>query len=103
MSSKVVNLGDLTSAVAGAAYGLWQDVDQGRQATIIVQGTYVATHSVEVSPDGINWVTAKCDNNVALQGLTVNYSATIRTLAPFIRARVTSFTSGTVSFRLIPL
>lgn len=103
MSSKVVNLGDLTATGAGAAYGLWQEADQGRHATIFVQGTFVATTHVEISHDGINWIPAKADNNTSLAGLTIAYCALIRTLAPFIRARLSSFTSGTVSFRLVPL
>lgn len=103
MSSKVVNLGDLTATGAGAAYGLWQEADQGRHATIFVTGTFVATTHIEISHDGVEWVAAKTDNNTSLANLTLAYTAVIRTLAPFIRGRLSSFTSGTVSFRLVPL
>lgn len=101
MSSKVISLGDFTSAVAGATVNLTAELDQGLDGCVFVYGTFVATIVVEVSPDATNWQQAKTDLNANLSA-TAPGAFALRTAGPFVRARCSAFTSGTASVRFSP-
>lgn len=69
--------------------------------SVYVWGTFVGTTSIEVSPDGTNWVTAKDRANAALSGITAPGVFNLVGTAFQIRTNCTAYTSGTIKSAVI--
>ena len=90
------------TAASGTGTGAEKQIAGGMldNATLHVYGGSTQTFSIEVSPDGTNWVTAKDTNGVALTGLIAGGSWNLRSCCYAIRRNVTAYTSGTNQFIL---
>lgn len=88
--SKIKLLNAVTATGAGASHKL---TEQRRNLTypIVIHGITTATVVIEASFDGTNWVPVTGGTITADSGITLDVPF------PFMRANVTSYTSGTIT------
>lgn len=79
----------LQSAAAATGSGTLATLT-ARKCSLVTRGTFSATIKVEISDDGINFVQLGSD-------ITAAGHTAIETSAPFLRARVSAYTSGAVT------
>lgn len=68
---------------------------------VLVGGTFSATVDVEVSPDGVNWVTAMDVGGAQLAGVVAG-THVLAGDAAHVRVNISAYTSGTVEIWIIP-
>ena len=96
MRRPLVDLGAASASGAGASLPVPDgDLDY---SSLFILGTFVGTVSIEVSPDGSNFVTAKDAYGVALIGITAPGVYHLWGKARKVRRNVTAYTSGTINF-----
>jgi hypothetical protein len=92
--TQIVTLGPIVATGVGAAAPIYQ-LDN-REAGITCWGTFVGTATVEVSPDGANWTTAKNAAGTAIGNLTAPAIHILGGQWGFIRYNCSAWTSGTI-------